>query len=55
MKIYEDLVNLDGISGFEGNVRNYMRQEIEKVTGNIIRDKLGSIFGVVTGKKAPSL
>ncbi|MGB3996959.1 MAG: M42 family metallopeptidase [Bacilli bacterium] len=53
MKIYEDLVNLDGISGFEGNVRNYMRQEIEKVTGNIIRDKLGSIFGVVTGKESP--
>lgn len=53
MSIYEDLVNLDGISGFEGSVRDYMRREIKKVTDNIIRDKLGSIFGVMTGKERP--
>src|SRR5690554_4404465 len=53
MKVYEDLVNLDGISGHERSVRNYLYSEIKKVTNHIIKDKLGSIFGVSVGQNSP--
>lgn len=53
MKVYEDLVNLNGIPGHEKNVRNYMRNEISKYTDEIIQDRLGSIFGVKRGSGKP--
>lgn len=53
MKVYEDLVNLNGIAGHEKSVRNYMRNEISKYTDEIIQDKLGSIFGVKRGSGKP--
>ncbi|MCK9536128.1 MAG: M42 family metallopeptidase [Bacilli bacterium] len=53
MKIYEDLVNLDGISGHETSVRNYLYREIEKSSDRIIKDKLGSVFGVALGAEQP--
>lgn len=53
MKIYEDLVNLNGVAGHERSVRNYMREEIQKHTDEIIQDKLGSIFGVSRGTEKP--
>jgi len=53
MKIYEDLVNLNGISGHERGVRKYLLQEIKKYTDNIVVDKLGSVFGVLSNKEQP--
>lgn len=53
MKIYEDLVNLNGIAGHEKGIRNYMKKEILKHTDEVIQDKLGSIFGVLRGEDAP--
>jgi glutamyl aminopeptidase len=53
MKVYEDLVNLNGIAGHEKSIRNYMRREITKYTDEVIQDKLGSIFGVKRGSGKP--
>lgn len=44
---YFDLVNLPGAPSFEKHVKRYMKNEISKVTSDIIEDKLGSIFGVL--------
>ncbi len=51
MKEYEILTNLNGISGFEKNVRAYVKNELEKTADEILRDRLGSIFGVKKGPK----
>lgn len=50
MKIYETLVNLNGVSGHERIVRKFVRSELEKYSDEIIQDKLGSIFGVSKGE-----
>ena len=49
MKLYEKLVNMNGIAGHERQVRNFVREELEKVSDEIIQDKLGSVFGVNKG------
>ena len=49
MKLYEQLVNMNGIAGHERQVRNFVRNELEKVSDEIIQDKLGSVFGVSKG------
>ncbi|MDD3999998.1 MAG: M42 family metallopeptidase [Bacilli bacterium] len=49
MTIYEDLVNLNAVSGFERPVRNYLRKAYLKCADEIIQDKLGSIFGLIKG------
>ncbi len=51
MKLYEDLVNLHGPSGDEGLVKEYLLKEYKKETDEILRDGLGSVFGVKRGKK----
>lgn len=51
MKEYEKLVNLNGISGFENSVRAFVKNELEKTADEILRDRLGSIFGVKKGPK----
>lgn len=51
MKEYEILTNLNGISGFEKSVRDYVKKELEKTADEILRDRLGSIFGVKKGPK----
>ena len=51
MKEYENLTNLNGISGFEKNVRDYVKKELEKTADEILRDRLGSIFGVKKGDR----
>lgn len=50
MKLYEKLVNMNGISGHERYVRKFVREELEKVSDEIIQDKLGSVFGVSKGE-----
>lgn len=53
MKIYEDLLNLNGVAGHERLVRNYMKAELSKYTDEIIQDRLGSVFGVKRGSGEP--
>ena len=50
MRIYEDLVNLNAVAGFEKSVRKYMRAELSKYADEIVQDKLGSIFGIKKGE-----
>lgn len=55
-KIYRDLFDLEGTSGYEKDVQNYMRQFMEKYPNYTIEtDRLGSIFAVKKAKdeKAP--
>lgn len=49
MKIYEQLVNMNGISGHERSIKKFVKQELEKYSDEIIQDKLGSVFGVKKG------
>ena len=46
---FRTLTRLPGTSGFEHEVRKYMREELSKYSDEIIQDKLGSIFGVKHG------
>ncbi|HEY8395264.1 MAG TPA: M42 family metallopeptidase [Bacilli bacterium] len=50
MKIYEDLVNLNAVSGFEKPVRKYLKKELSKYADEVVQDKLGSIFGIIKGE-----
>lgn len=52
MKTYETLVNLNGVSGYEKNVRNFMKDEITKYADAVVQDRLGSIFGIKYGDQA---
>lgn len=47
--MFKTLTELRGPSGFEHNVRKYMRTELEKYADEIIQDRLGSVFGVKRG------
>ncbi|MDY0295592.1 MAG: M28 family peptidase [Acholeplasmataceae bacterium] len=57
-KIYRDLFNLEGTSGFESNVRAYMKDFMSLFPNyDIQTDRLGSIFAVKKAKdpKAPTV
>ncbi len=50
-KIYKDLFDMVGTSGYEHNIRDYMRKEMEKYPNYTIEtDRLGSIFAVKKSK-----
>lgn len=49
LELFKTLTELQGASGFEHNIRKFMRSEIEKYTDEIIQDRLGGIFGVRKG------
>lgn len=49
VNMFKILTELRGPSGFEHNVRKYMQTELEKYADEIVRDRLGSIFGVKKG------
>lgn len=53
--LFQTLTEMAGISGFERDIRRFVRSELEKVADEVIQDRLGSIFGVkrgdVTGPK----
>jgi putative aminopeptidase FrvX len=51
MKLYEDLANLHGPSGDEGQVRDYLLKEYRAEADEILRDGLGSVFGMKKGKE----
>ncbi len=49
MKLYEQLVNIPGISGYEHSVRSFVKEELSKYADEIVQDRLGSIFGIKHG------
>ncbi|MGM9924277.1 MAG: M42 family metallopeptidase [Bacillus sp. (in: firmicutes)] len=49
LSLYKTLTELPGASGFEHEVRKFMRKELEKYSDEVIQDGLGSIFGVRVG------
>jgi len=55
-KLYRELVDLPGASGFEKAVRDYMRSHLEPYVEEIFEDRLGSIFGVINkGSTGPKV
>ncbi|WP_042345254.1 M42 family metallopeptidase [Bacillus massiliigorillae] len=56
LALYKTLTELPGASGFEHEVRRFMRKELEKYSDEIVQDGLGSIFGVKVGdEKGPTV
>lgn len=50
LDLFQTLTELPGTSGFEHQVRGYMREELQKYSDEIIQDRLGSIFGIKHGQ-----
>ncbi len=57
IKTLETLCNFDAIAGHEDEVRNYLKENFEKLNYKIVYDKLGSIFAYKPSKKqdAPTI
>lgn len=56
LALYRTLTELPGTSGFEHDVRKFMRSELAKYSDEIVQDGLGSIFGVKVGdEKGPTV
>ncbi|MFD0770536.1 M42 family metallopeptidase [Bacillus sp. CGMCC 1.60114] len=49
VELFRTLTELQGASGFEHNVRRFMKQELSKYSDEIVQDRLGSIFGLKKG------
>ena len=50
LSLFKTLTELQGASGNESRVRNYMEQELQKYADDIIYDNLGGLFGVKKGE-----
>lgn len=50
MDLFKRLTELQGASGDEYLVRNFMKQELEKYADELVFDHLGGVFGVKNGK-----
>ncbi|WP_017756157.1 M42 family metallopeptidase [Calidifontibacillus oryziterrae] len=48
-ELFKTLTELQGASGFEKNIRTFMKSELEKYADEIIQDHLGGVFGVKKG------
>src|SRR5690625_1108431 len=49
LDLFKTLIELQGASGNEHLVREFMRSELEKYTDEIVQDRLGGVFGVKKG------
>ncbi|MGN1402647.1 MAG: M42 family metallopeptidase [Bacillus sp. (in: firmicutes)] len=49
MQLYKTLTEMPGVSGFEHEVRRFMKTELAKYSDEIVQDGLGSVFGVKVG------
>lgn len=49
MELFRTLTELQGASGFEHDVRRFMKQELSKYSDEIVQDRLGSVFGLKKG------
>jgi putative aminopeptidase FrvX len=52
LELFRTLTELPGASGFEHEVRRYVRGQLEQITSEIVQDRLGSIFGVLRGDES---
>lgn len=50
MKLLEKLINLNGISGNESRVRNFIYNESKKYCKNVFIDKMGNVVAIKKGK-----
>ena len=48
---FKDLTQIDGVSGHEHDVANYLEKEYSKYSDEIVRDQLGSIVAVKKSKQ----
>ena len=44
LKLLKELTELNGISGFESDVRTYIKNELKDICTNITTDNLGSLI-----------
>lgn len=51
MKWFQEITQIDGVSGHEHMVANYLENEYSKVADEIIRDQLGSVVALKKSKK----
>jgi putative aminopeptidase FrvX len=51
LQLFKTLTELQGAPGFEHDVRRFVRSELEKVSDELIQDRLGSVFGVRHGEE----
>jgi glutamyl aminopeptidase len=49
LDLFRTLTELQAAPGFEREIRQFVRGELEKYTDEIVQDRLGSIFGVKRG------
>lgn len=49
LELYKKLVNMNGISGREHEIKKFVKEELMKCSDEIIEDKLGSVVGVSKG------
>lgn len=49
LTLFKTLTELPGTSGFEHEVRNFMREQLKPYSDELIQDHLGSVFGVRKG------
>lgn len=50
MKHLETLTQQLAVAGHESRVKNYMQSHLEQTSDTIVKDRLGSVFGVQAGK-----
>ncbi|WP_226036382.1 M42 family metallopeptidase [Aquibacillus saliphilus] len=50
LELFRTLTELQGAAGNEHLVRNFMKEELEKYSDEVIQDRLGGVFGVKQGK-----
>jgi glutamyl aminopeptidase len=56
LELFRTLTELPGASGFEHEVRRFVRSQLEPLTSEIVQDRLGSLFGVLRGdEKGPKI
>ena len=53
MKYLSELLKLRGVSGDESEVKNYLKEQCEKLAGNVSVDRLGNVIAVKKGTKNP--
>jgi glutamyl aminopeptidase len=51
MSLFRVLTEMQAASGFERELRRFMRGELEKYTNEFVQDRMGSLFGVLRGNE----
>ncbi|MFD2671103.1 M42 family metallopeptidase [Marinicrinis sediminis] len=51
LELYRTLIEMPAASGFERELRMFVKKQIEPYTSEIVQDRLGGIFGVLRGQE----